>query len=141
MSRILHTRVVSPFWGLVSIRDFDTADYPTGGTGEEEIQVLPGHIYVATQSDTDGDVPVEIRVGEVDVPGLRTVFDGTLSVNSGVLCVTAPAMEDEETFHLPRPGEWSVKIAVRGDPRPTFVALFLDLKEWETATGGDARIS
>lgn len=108
-----------------------TDDYPTMETGGEETVALPGHVYVSTQSDSDGAVRVQVRRGEVDLREVRTVYEGRLQSSSGVLSITAPGAEDERTIVLPRPGDWHVEIAVGGHPRPDSVAIFFDEEQWQ----------
>jgi hypothetical protein len=138
MNFLLKSLTLWPLWAQVSIRDFGTLDYPEGNPEEEGVVASSGHIYVPTRSDSDGQVNIEISAGATMPENSRLVYEGILTLESGVLCVTPPAMEDEETLHMPRPGDWSVRIAVRGEPRADFVAIVFDEGQWlkqSTSTG------
>jgi hypothetical protein len=129
MSELVWSDTIPTQFGLISIRDFETADHPYVETGQEAVISTPGHVFVASQTDTDGDVAVAVRVGEPDIPGLRLVFDGVMHFNSSSLCVVAPADPDEKTVAIPAPGMWKVKIGVEGDPAHA-IAIFFDPTEW-----------
>lgn len=128
-SHILYEDDIMTQFGLVSIRDFETEDNPYSESGEEVV-FLPGHLFVAARGDAEGEVHVEARVGECDVPGVRAVFDGVMAFQSSFMCITGAVDPDEETIRLPRPGEWNVKVYVHGFPRPSRVVIFFDLGEW-----------
>ncbi|MFC9847318.1 hypothetical protein ACFWFF_09730 [Streptomyces sp. NPDC060223] len=134
-SHMLYSEDISNQFGLVSIRDFETEDQPNAESGEEEVMALPGHLFVATRSDTEGDVRVEVHVGECDIPDVRVVFDGSMVFRSSFLCITGAVDPDEETFPLPRTGEWGIRVYVYDSPRPSRVFVFLDSGEW-LASGG-----
>lgn len=116
----------------ISLRDYGTSYWPVAGDSGDPSEIIasPGHIYVPTRSDSDGDVVVEVRVGAVDIPGIRRIFQGVIELDSGVLSVTPPVVEDEETYRMPRPGSWRLTIGVRGEPEADYVALFFDEEEW-----------
>ncbi|QYX77907.1 hypothetical protein [Streptomyces akebiae] len=135
-SRIVYSDVFLSQFGLISIRDFETEDQPEVESGEEEIVSLPGNIFVATRTDMQGEVRVEIHVGEcVNRPDSRLIFDGSMTFRSSWMCVTGVVDPDEETLRLPRSGEWKIKVYVQGSPRPDGVTVFLDKHEWLTAGG------
>ncbi|MGW3044376.1 hypothetical protein ACWC9T_31010 [Kitasatospora sp. NPDC001159] len=125
MSTLLSSVEVTSLWGLVSIRDFGTDDYPQ--TDDGEYDCLPGHgqIYVSTRTDSDGDVEVRIHLGEAAPADMRVIYDGPMDFKSGVISVTPPAMEDRETVILPSAGIWRVVVAVSGGSRPDLVCLYL----------------
>lgn len=129
MSELVWSDAIPTQFGLISIRDFGTEDHPSVETGEEVVVPTPGHIFVASQTDTDGDVSVAVRVGDPDIPGHRLVFDGVMHFNSSSLCVVAPTEPDEKTVAIPAPGVWKVKICVEGDS-PHSIAIFFDPTEW-----------
>ncbi|WP_448319043.1 hypothetical protein [Streptomyces sp. CO7] len=114
-------------YGLVSIRDFGTTDNPVAETGEEAVIFSPRKTYVATRPDTDGDVRVEVWLGD---PGPahghgREVLDAEMEFTSGIVCVVDPVDPDSETVRLPRAGRWRTRVRVQGAPRPHTVSVFL----------------
>lgn len=135
-SYVLYADEILNQFGLLSIRDFETEDQPNVESGEEEVVALPGNLFVATRSDTEGEVRVELRLGECDIPEARIVFDGSMVFQSSFMCITGVVDPDEETFPLPRSGEWKVRVYVHGTPHPSCVMVFLDSGEW-LAAGGD----
>lgn len=129
MGRTIWSQSILTQYGLVSIRDFDTEDEP------EVEEFLPGHVYVATRTDTDGKVAIDVAIGEPKETDMRTVIEEVMTFESGILCITAPTIPDEETVRLPRPGQWAVKICVRGEPRPDWVGIYFSEREWREAGG------
>ncbi|MBZ3907540.1 hypothetical protein [Streptomyces griseiscabiei] len=134
-SRIVYSDGFLNQFGMISIRDFETEDQPTAETGEEEVISLPGNLFVATRTDMQGEVQVEIHVGECVDLDARLIFDGSMTFRSSWLCITGVVDPDEETLRLPRSGEWKIKVLVQGSPRPSRVMVFLDSREWLTAGG------
>ncbi|MER6131036.1 hypothetical protein [Streptomyces sp. NPDC001815] len=134
-SRIIYVDDILNEFGLVSTRDFETEDQPDVESGEEELVALPGNVFVATRSDTEGEVRVEVRIGECDVPDARIVFDGSMVFQSPFMCITGVVDPDEESLLLPRTGEWKVRVYVHGYPHPSRVMVHLELSEW-LASGG-----
>jgi hypothetical protein len=131
MNRLLWTENVSTQYSLLSIRDFGTSDYPVAETGEEDVVYTPGQIYVATRSDVDGEVRVEVWLGTPSPDSGCGVLDSVMNFSSGIMCVSAPAEEDEESLQLPEPGAWRVRVCVQGEPEPHSVYLFLQPEQVE----------
>ncbi|GAA3578849.1 hypothetical protein [Streptomyces osmaniensis] len=129
MSQLLWAEDVYTQFPMVSVRDFGTEDYPVAETGEEEVIHTPGQIYIASRSDVDGDVRVEVWLGAPDPERGRNVLDSVMTFSSGIMCVSAPAEEDQESLRLPTPGNWRVRVCVEGEPRPHTVSLFLQPEE------------
>jgi hypothetical protein len=96
----------------------------------------PQSIYVAARPDSYGEVTAQVRIGEVDLPGVRTVFEGVLSVTSGIISILSPVAGDGASVILPRAGDWMVRIAVKGDLYADFLAVFLDPDQWRDAFDG-----
>jgi hypothetical protein len=125
MGQILWSEDVYTQFPMISIRDFATADYPVAETGEEEVIYTPGQIYVASRSDVDGGVRVEVWLGVPDSQSGRNVLDSVMNFRSGIMCISAPAEEDQESLRLPAHGNWYVRVYVQGEPRPHTVSVFL----------------
>ncbi|MER5477738.1 hypothetical protein ABT026_12300 [Streptomyces sp. NPDC002734] len=125
MRRLLWADHFSAQYGLISIRDFGTTDNPVAATGEEEVISSPGKTYVATRSDTDGDVRVELWLGDPEPGHGREVLDAEMEFVSGIVSVADPVDPDSETVRLPRAGRWRTRVRVQGVPRPHTVSVFL----------------
>jgi hypothetical protein len=72
---------VFPLYQQVEIRDAtDDVDRPLWETGEERVLVSAQCIVLATRSDLDGEVEIEVRVGAglEDEAGGQLLFDGEL---------------------------------------------------------------
>ncbi|MFF3467450.1 hypothetical protein [Streptomyces sp. NPDC002619] len=138
MSQLLWADGVSTQYSLISIRDFGTADNPVAETGEEEVIYSPGQIFVASRSDVDGDVRVEVWLGTPGPDSGRRVMDSVMNFSSGIMSVTDPGDLDEESLRLPEPGPWCVSVCVQGEPRPHTVSLFLQPGE-PTEIGASVR--
>jgi hypothetical protein len=121
---------------LVAVNNFDTRETPDWDHGDGSVAACSQSIYVVVRPDWYGDVTVQVRVGEVDLPGVRTVFEGVLSVTSGIISILSPVAGDEESVVLPRAGDWFVRIAVQGEPYTDFLAVFLDSGQWRDALEG-----
>jgi hypothetical protein len=116
----------------VDIGDYESADVPTGNDDEWETGILvsPHHLIVATRDDLDGHVVVDVRAEESGRRVGETLFDGILSLPSGVLSVHEVVVDPHPTVIMPRAGDWRVIVSVgptrggqaRHDPDPTFRA-------------------
>lgn len=88
MGRASRFRVV-PLYQQVEIRDAaEDIDYPRWQTGEERVLASAQCILVATRSDLEGPVEVEVRVGGalVGQPAGPLLFDGELlTTGQGIL--------------------------------------------------------
>jgi hypothetical protein len=133
MSTLLVATRVFPGFRQIAVSDFGTASYPEWEGGEALVWV-PTCFAIGTNEDTYGDVLVELRVGAVDVPGVREIHSGTFTCPSGRVSVTGPTDEREVTLTLPRTGDWRIRIAVRGEKRPDYVGIFFDAEEWSAVT-------
>lgn len=70
---------VLPLYGQVQVYDPGCRDFPVPETGDEDVVSSDQCIVVATQSDVDGRVNIEVRSdGELDGQGWKLVFDGEL---------------------------------------------------------------
>ena len=71
---------VLPLYNQIEIRDPSGTDFPEWDTGKEPAVATSQCIAVATRSDVEGLVPVEVRSDhEVeDLVGWRLLFDGEL---------------------------------------------------------------
>ncbi|MEU6851401.1 hypothetical protein ABZ901_15935 [Actinacidiphila alni] len=133
MSRLLSSLTVTPAWSQIEVRDFGAIDSPEWETGEEPLVWTDSCFFIGTVGDLESDVAVEFRTGPVDVPGVREIHSGVFVCASGKVSAITPAMSHEVSLVLPKPGAWSVRIAVRGDDRPDYVVIFFDETEWESS--------
>jgi hypothetical protein len=125
MRRLLWSDDFRTQYAIISIRDYGTSDNPVADTGEEDVIYSPGKIYVATRPDIDGDVRVEIWIGDPDSGSGREVLDSFMDFSSGIVCVADPVDPDSETLRLPGAGRWKTRVRVKGEPRPHTVSVFL----------------
>lgn len=134
MSVVLASATVAPDFHQIAVADFDSDDVPEWETGEEPLVWSPGCFLISTIDSADGNVELDMRVGDVDVPGVRVVFEGTFHCSSGIVSATGPVDYPRKTFLLPRRGRWTIRIAVRNSgASPDYVAFFFDREEWEAA--------
>lgn len=78
----LGTIQVSPVYGQVVIECEDASDLPVPETGAERVVATTQSLLIATRSDHDGDVLIEVRTQEADPPAGQIVFDGELNCPS-----------------------------------------------------------
>ncbi|SMF06083.1 hypothetical protein SAMN02745830_01374 [Streptomyces sp. Amel2xC10] len=102
-------------------------------TGEESYVFLPGHALISTRGDTQGDVLVDLMIGEQGLSDAALLFEEVMRFSSGVVSVSDVVDPDEETLELPRPGDWRVKVYVKGRPWPDRVFVVFDERQWEDA--------
>ena len=80
---------VFPLYHQVEIRDAaDDVDRPLWETGEERVLASAQYIVLATRSDLDGEVEIEVRLdaGRDDRVGGELLFDGELlTTGQGIL--------------------------------------------------------
>ena len=133
MSTVVASTVVFPGYHQIALGDYRSTDVPEWRSGDEPLVTSPSCFLIATIDGLYGDVEVELRVGGVDVSHVRVVFEGVFTCLSGIVSATGPADDREETLLLPRRGDWTVRIAVRGQDRPDYVAVFFDQEEWDAA--------
>jgi hypothetical protein len=128
--------LVVPGYNQIAIQDFEATSEPEWESGDESVAWVrdnPDCFFVGTIDDLDGDVLVEMRVGNVDVPGARQIFEGNFQSSSGIVSVSGPTDDRVESFLLPRRGPWKIRIAVSGAERPNGVAVFFAQEEWDAA--------
>jgi hypothetical protein len=106
---------VVPLYGQVFVGDARAADYPQFDSGEEPVVSTAHAVVVATRSDADGKVTMDVHhgLGPAALPGWdeqSTVFDGELLLPSGLLLVGSQTAQDFRTFELT--GTARVRIAV-----------------------------
>ena len=86
---VTHRFRVFPLYHQVEIRDAaDDIDRPLWETGEEWVLAAAQCIVLATRSDLDGEVEIEVRVGAdlEDQAGGQPLFDGELlTTGQGIL--------------------------------------------------------
>lgn len=136
MSNLLTSLLVWPGYGQIAIQDVGATSEPEWMAGDEELVWVPDNpdcFLVGTIDDLDGGVVVEMRAGDVDIPGARQIFEGVFRSPSGIVSASGPTDERRESFLLPRRGRWRIRIAVKGAGRPDFVAVFLAQEEWDAA--------
>jgi hypothetical protein len=125
----VHRFRVSPAYAQVEIRDAtDDVDYPRWETGEERVLVSAQCILLATRSDLQGEVEIEVRL-DADVedhPAGELVFQGELLTTSqGILVGNSLT----NLHHVPVPIGWH-PIRIYGDPPadPARLILILELR-------------
>ena len=99
----IHRFTVVPAYRQVEVRDAaDDVDYPQWETGEERVLVSAQCIVLATRSDLQGDVEIEVRV-DADLadsaPG-ELVFEGEL-LTTGQGIVVGSSLTGLHSIWLP----------------------------------------
>ncbi|MEU7566578.1 hypothetical protein [Streptomyces fradiae] len=117
-------------FGLISFRDFGVAEVPESEDPAAAVHFHSRNVYVATRSDADGEVNVQVRCGSPDLSGYREVLDASMDFRSALLCIQDVVEEDVPAVRLPRDGFWGVRIFVNDVSLPDSVVLFLDSMEF-----------
>ena len=117
---------VTPFNGQVELSDPKATDYPQWQTGNEPAVVLPQSIAVATQSDSDGDVAVEVWTNQVEVKGveLRPVYEGEFLLSDDHAVVGNTVGHEFHSIPL-SPGRHNVKVFTSGSDGTPKAVYFL----------------
>ena len=129
---VTHRYRVSPAYAQVEIRDDADVDRPLWETGEERVLASAQCIVLATRSDLEGDVEIEVRVGAVpeDRQTGQLVFDGEL-LTTGQGIVVGNSLTD--LHHLPLPIGWH-PVRIYAEP-PTDAARLTVLLDPRAAGG------
>jgi len=119
---------VTPFNGQVELSDPKANDYPQWQTGSEPAVAVPQSIAVATQSDSDGKVAVEVWTNQLEVEGveLRPVYEGEFLLSDDHAVVGNTVGHE---FHLIplSPGRHHVKVFTSGaDAAPNAVYFLVE---------------
>lgn len=112
---------VFPLYHQLEVRDAASADCPQWETGEEPVLAGTGCIVLATRSDLDGPVEVEVWVGATiaEPPG-PLLHEGELLVTEQGAVVGSSLTE--ELYPVPLPVGWH-PVRIYAD-RPTDPARF-----------------
>jgi hypothetical protein len=112
----------------VEIRDaIDDVDYPRWETGEEAVLASAQCIVLATRSDLDGDVEIEVCVGAgLDEPTTgQLLFDGEL-LTSGQGILVGNSLTD--LHHVGLPIGWHpIRIYAEPPSNPAQFTVLLEL--------------
>ena len=112
---------VFPMYHQVEVRDAASVDCPQWETGEEPVLAGEQCIVLATRSDLEGDVQLEIWVGAIDgEPVGPLLFDGELLVTEQGALVGSSLTE--ELYRIALPIGWH-PLRIYAD-RPTDPARF-----------------
>jgi hypothetical protein len=95
---------VLPLQAQIDIRDPAGAEYPQWETGEERAVATDQCVAVATRSDADGRVTVEVRLGgpQEPMPDRAIAFDGEVLVTGEALVVGNLLAGEEHALPLAR---------------------------------------
>jgi hypothetical protein len=117
---------VSPAYAQVEIRDATDVDRPLWETGEEPVLASAQCIVLATRSDLDGEVEIEVHVGAgLDAPAAgQLLFDGELlTTGQGILVGNSLT----ELHHVPVPIGWHpIRIYTEPPSNPARFTVLLD---------------
>jgi len=119
---------VTAFNGQVELSDPKATDYPQWQTGDEPAVALPHSIAVATQSDSGGDVAVEVWTNQVEVEGveLRPVYQGEFLLSDDHAVVGNTVGHEFHSIPL-SPGRHHVKVFTSGlDGAPKAVYFLIE---------------
>jgi hypothetical protein len=136
MSTVLAAVTETPAYLQIIVQDMaQQSEPPMWETEDDPLVQTPECFMIATIDDMDGNVRVEFRAGSTDIPDVREIYNGIFTCSSGEVSVSAPAMNREKVLSLPHAGDWNIRIAVKGLPRPDYIAIFFDEDQWNAATG------
>jgi hypothetical protein len=121
---------VFPMYHQVEVRDAASVDCPQWETGEEPVLAASQCIVLATRSDLEGEVQVEVWVGGLDgEPAGPLLFEGELLVTEQGAVVGSSLTE--ELYPVPLPIGWH-RLAIYAD-RPAEAARFTVVFDSEPA--------
>lgn len=117
---------VTPLNGQVEMSDPTANEYPQWQTGEEPAVGLPQSIAVATQSDADGKVAVEVWTGDLEGKGvnLRPVYEGEFLLTDDHVLVGNTVVNELHPVPL-APGRHRVKVFTSGAESAPNTVYFL----------------
>jgi hypothetical protein len=118
---------VFPLYQQVEIGDAaEGVDRPLWETGEERVLASAQCIVVATRSDLEGEVEIEVRLdaGSEDRPSGELLFDGELlTTGQGILVGNSLT----ELHHVPLPIGWHpIRIYAEPPGNPARFTVLLD---------------
>jgi hypothetical protein len=128
----VHRFRVFPAYHQVEIRDTGDVDYPRWETGDERVLASAQCIVLATRSDLEGEVEIEVRL-DADVQDRAAgelLFDGEL-LTTGQGIVVGSSLT--RLHHLRLPIGWH-PLRIYGDP-PADPARFTVLVDRRPASG------
>jgi hypothetical protein len=98
----VHRFWVAPAYQQVEIRDAGDVDYPQWETGEERVLASAQCIVLATRSDLEGDVEIEVKVDtdRTDAAPVELVFKGEL-LTTGQGIVVGSSLTGLQSIRLP----------------------------------------
>jgi hypothetical protein len=125
---VTHRFRVFPLYHHVEIRDaIDDVDRPLWETGEERVLAAAQCIVLATRSDLEGEVEIEVRVGAGldDQAGGQPLFDGELlTTGQGVLVGNSLT----ELHHVGLPIGWhAIRIYADQPSNPARLTVLLEV--------------
>lgn len=124
--------LVLPLYRQVEVRDAGEVDYPQWETGSESVLASSQCIVLATRSDLEGDVEIEVRVDtdREDRAAGELLFDGEL-LTTGQGIVVGNSLAD--LHHISLPIGWH-PLRIYGD-RPVDPARFTVLVDRRPTSG------
>ena len=125
MSDLLGRLTLKPLYGQIFVEGEDPGTSPIPETGDEPVVATPESILVATRSDTEGDVNIEIRRGAPGDAQDPLVFAGSITVATPVLVVGSIVGNRVLRIPLARAGKISLQINVDVPGRASRVVVAL----------------
>jgi len=126
---VTHRFRVFPLYGQVEIRDAtDDVDRPLWETGEERVLASAQCIVLATRSDLNGEVEIEVRVGAglEDQAGGQPLFDGEL-LTTGQGILVGNSLTDLHHVELPI-GWHPIRVYAEPPSNPARFTVLLGLR-------------
>jgi hypothetical protein len=122
---------VFPLYHQLEVRDAAGVHCPQWESGEEPVLAGEQCIVLATRSDLEGPVELDVWVGAIDgEPAGRLLFDGELLITEQGAVIGSSLTE--ELYPVPLPIGWHA-VRVYAD-RPTDAARFTVLFDGEPAS-------
>jgi hypothetical protein len=125
MSVLLASMRVFPLYGQVVVESEGASDLPIPETGQEKVVASSESLLVATRSDQDGDVLIEVWRGAPHAELGEPLFDGELSFGVPRLIFGSSLGAQLGTVDTARTGWVAVKVFTDPPEAPSRVIVVL----------------
>lgn len=112
MSKLIGHFRVRPLYGQVSVESESPSSTPIPETGEEPVVALPESILIATRSDHEGDVDLELYAGAAPLEGFSKVYSGAINLRTPFVVLGNTIGNQIWKVRVPAAGQMPVEIYV-----------------------------